>query len=101
MFALNQNRRPDALLASRNDAMFILLTGRQKLRVQVIQIISNRNRHPMIAPEIATFSFNTALLMCFTRRAKLSLKSPMRSEGDEACGLLPPLPAHDLPYSRT
>jgi hypothetical protein len=80
--------------------MFILLTGRQQLCVQVIQIVSNRNRHPMIAAEIATFSFYTGVLMCFTRRAELSLKSPMRSKGDEACGLFPTLTTHDLPYSR-
>jgi hypothetical protein len=80
--------------------MFILLTGPQQLRVQVIQIVSNRNRHPMIAPKIATFSFNTALLMRLAWRAELSLKSPMRLERDETCSLFAALPAHDLPYSR-
>src|ERR1700745_1258258 len=100
MLAFNQNRRANALLASCDYSMFILLTRRQQLRVQAIQIISNRNRHPMIAPEIATFSFNTALLMRFAWRAELGLKSPMRSERDETCSLFPSLTAHDLPDSR-
>jgi len=50
----------------------------------------------MVPTEIASFSFYAALLVDFSRRAKLGRESPMRLKCDEPLRLLPPLPAKYL-----
>ncbi|HEU0176690.1 MAG TPA: hypothetical protein VFV58_20680 [Blastocatellia bacterium] len=49
--------------------------------------------HKMIAAKESCLPFNAALLTPFARRAKRGLELPMRAEGDEAIGLLAPVPA--------
>ena len=52
----------------------------------------------MVAPEIAAFAFNAALLMALARRAELRGKPPMRAERHEPHRLLPPVAAQDLAH---
>src|SRR6266571_1006806 len=70
-------------------------TVRQKL-VQLFQTLHPRNRHQMIAPEVAHFAFHSALLIPSRRIAELRLKAPVRAEGNEPLSLLPLIPAQNL-----
>jgi hypothetical protein len=48
------------------------------------------------AAEVPTFPFDTTLLVAAGRVAELALKSPVRSEGNEAARFLAAMPAQDL-----
>src|ERR1700677_3103113 len=50
----------------------------------------------MITPEVTGLTFNPAFLVRFRRRAEVAREAPVRAEGDEARGLLAPMPAQNL-----
>jgi hypothetical protein len=50
----------------------------------------------MIATKEHGLAFNAALLVPFARRAKRSVKLPMRAEGDETIGLFAPATAKNF-----
>ena len=52
----------------------------------------------MVAPEVAAFAFNAALLVPLAGRAELRGKPPMRAERHEPHRLLPPVAAQDLAH---
>ena len=68
----------------------------QQLRVQLGKIACRRHGNPVVAPEVAAFTFHAALLVAFAGRAEVSLILPVRAEGDEASRLLAPIAAQDL-----
>ena len=100
MLALDHHARSHRLLASGDQPLFVLLASRQELPVQVREIRRFRHRHPVIAPEVSSFSFDAALLVRLGRRAKLRLESPVRTEGNEASRLFPPMSAQNLLHRR-
>jgi hypothetical protein len=54
-----------------NLAPFIFVTGGQQLGVEIIKIPRVRERHPVIAPEVAGFALNPAFFVRFPRIAKI------------------------------
>ena len=67
-----------------------------KLPVQRCKIGRYRHRHPVVAAEVANFTFHAALLVAFARRAELGLILPMRTERDEPGRQLSLLAAQNL-----
>src|ERR1035437_6326900 len=70
----------------------------QQLGVQFRKIAGHRYRNPVVAAEVAHFTFHPALLVAFAGRAELSLILPVRTEGDEASRQLPLIAAQDHLY---
>src|SRR5664280_1697487 len=68
----------------------------QQLGVQFRKIAGQRYRNPVVAAEVAHFTFHPALLVAFAGRAELSLILPVRTEGDEASRQLALVAAQDL-----
>src|ERR1035438_5063426 len=52
----------------------------------------------MVAPELPSLAFHTALLVPLPRRAELRFESPVRAESDEPHRLLPLMAAQDFLY---
>ena len=96
MRLLDEHRRADRLRASSQDAALIFAATPLQICVQLIQIAGFRQRHPVVATEVAAFAFDAALLVAAGRVAELALKPPVRSEGDEAARLLTAMSAQDL-----
>ena len=71
-------------------------TGRHQHGIQRIEVGDARHGHQVVAPEIAAFAFNAALLVPLARRAELGGKPPVRAERQEPHRLLPPVAAQDL-----
>lgn len=69
-------------------SVLICAAGGQLQRVELGKIAGIRQRYPVIAPEVTGFAFDATLLVRFLGRAELALETPVRAEGDEACGLL-------------
>ena len=63
--ALLDHRRADGLVAAGDLTPFIFTAGGQQLCVEVIQVARLRQRHPVIAPKVAGFALNPALLVRF------------------------------------
>jgi hypothetical protein len=74
----------------------ILHTAPFQPGVQRIQIANLRQRHPVVAPEVAAFALHTALLVASRRITELAQKPPVRTEGDEPTGLFPARSAQHL-----
>src|ERR1039458_7517988 len=91
-----QPRSTDGLHAPAQDALPIKGRAAFQIYVQLIEAASCRNRHPVVAPEVSPFAFDAALLVAAGRVAKLALIAPMRTESDEAAGLIPPMPTQNL-----
>ncbi len=89
MLAFHHQTGSHGLLAPSDHPMFILLAGDHKLPVEISDILCFRHRHPVIAPKVSGFSFNTALLMSLGRRAELRFEPPVRTESHEARRLFP------------
>ena len=62
------------LLASGDLALFVGAAGGEQLRVELFQLSRFRQRHPVIAPEVAGFAFNPAFFVRFPRIAKVAAK---------------------------
>lgn len=88
----------DRLGTSRQDSALIFATAPLQIYVQLVQVTRFGKRHPVVAPEVSAFPFNTALLVAAGRVAELALKPPVRSEGDETACLLAAMSAQDLLY---
>jgi hypothetical protein len=75
MGPFRDHRRPHRLAVSCDLAPFILLAGGEQLGVQFRQIPRLRQRHPVVAPEVAGLAFNTAFFVGFVRRVQNSLSN--------------------------
>ena len=78
------------------EAPLILLAALLQVGVQLFQITRFRQRHPVVAAEVSALTFDAALLVATCRIAELALKAPVRTEADEAAGLLPLISMQDL-----
>src|SRR5208337_4713801 len=97
---LDHHASSHGLLASCDPTLFILLACIPKLPVPLRNIRRCRHRHPVVAPKVARFPFDTALLLWLGRRAKLRLIPPVRPKGHEARRLFPPRSAQNPLYCR-
>jgi hypothetical protein len=77
MIALGQHADPHRRFAVSDAPHFIRVAPREHLLVQFTEIYCHRNRHPVIAPEIAGFPFDAALFVTSSGRAELARESPM------------------------
>src|SRR5580693_7867120 len=93
---LVQHRSTDGLHTPAQDALPVQVRAALQIRVQLVLVARCWNRHPMVAPEVSAFAFDSTLLVAASRVAELALKAPVRTEGDEAAGLFPPMAAQDL-----
>src|ERR1700692_444359 len=96
MFSLQIHPGAYALAPLADPTLFILPRTFQQELVQGIPVGSLRYRHHVIPTKISPFSFHTALLMSFSRRAELRLEAPMRSKSDESCRLFSLVSAQNL-----
>src|ERR1035438_3235522 len=100
MFALDGQAGTNGPLAPRHEPTFVLLARLQELPVERVHVLRFRHGHPMVPPKIPDLSLNAALFMGLGRRAKLRLKSPVRTEGNKPGRLFPSRSSQDLPYRR-
>ncbi len=56
--------------------------------IELVEVTDLRHRHEVIAAEVSDLAFDAALLVAFARCAEAGVVLPVRSEGDEARGLL-------------
>src|SRR5712691_11728741 len=75
MVTFNDQARPNNLLASGDEPMFIFLASHEKLPIQSGDI--HRHRDPVVAAKVSGFSFNAAFFMRLCRCAKLRFESPV------------------------
>ena len=69
---------------------------RQEHGVEFVQVARGGYRDQVIPPEESSFTFDAAFFMTLARCTEAGLKSPMRTEGNEARRLLAPVAAQDL-----
>src|ERR1700733_7949971 len=96
MLLLSKQQHADTLLAACYQAVLILATVREQLRVQLGKVPGYWNRHPVVAAEVSYFAFYTALLVTFAGSAEAGLVLPVRTERNEAGRHLPLVAAQDL-----
>src|SRR5881396_1444032 len=96
MLALDPHGLADRVRFARDPTLLVGATSCEQKLVQLFQTLHPRNRHQMIAPEVAHFAFHSALLVSSRRIAELRLKAPVRAEGNEPLSLLPLIPAQNL-----
>src|SRR5215469_15994146 len=84
---LRDYRCTDGLVMAGDLAPLVISAAGQQLRVKLVEISRPRNRHPVIAPEVADLALDPALLVRFSRRTKVALEAPVRAKGDEARSL--------------
>src|SRR5881628_1755230 len=96
MFTLHDHPRADRLRTTLNDAALVFLRTGHQQQIQLFQIPDFRQRHQMVPPELAPFSFYATLFMPFAWRAKLRLESPVRAESNEPRRLLPLMTPQNL-----
>src|ERR1035437_1213978 len=90
------HRCTNCLRAPAQDALPVIVRAVLQIRVQLTQIVVLRYRDPVVATEISTFALDASLFVAASWVAKLALKAPVRTEGDEAAGLFPPMATQDL-----
>src|ERR1700712_2411706 len=88
----------DGLRAAIQHPRPVSTTTAQQQHVQRIEVGHAGDRHEMIAPEVAAFALNAALLMPRARRAELGGKPPMRAERHKPNRLLAPIATQDLAH---
>src|SRR5438128_9009556 len=96
MLALDPHGLAHRVRFARDPTLLVGATSCEQKLVQLFQTLHPRNRHQMIAPEVAHFAFHSALLVSSRRIAELRLKAPVRAEGNEPLSLLPLIPAQNL-----
>src|ERR1700679_3517670 len=96
MRAFRDHRRADGLGMSGDLTPPVFMTGGQQMAVEIIKIPCMRQRHPVIAPEVAGFALNPTFFVRFPRVAKIAREPPVRAEGDQARGLLAPMALQNL-----
>src|SRR2546422_4057189 len=96
MLALDPHGLADRVRFARDPTLLVGATSCEQKLVQLFQTLHPRNRHQMIAPEVAHFAFHSALLVSSRRIAELRLKAPVRAEDNEPLSLLPLIPAQNL-----
>src|ERR1700752_2796253 len=69
----------------------VFVTGGQQLSVELVEVPRVRQRHPVIAPEVAGLALDPTLLVRFCRGTKIALEAPVRAKRDEPRRLLPPM----------
>src|SRR6185437_20519 len=99
MNSFNEHRCADRLGVSGQNTVLVLAAAPLQVGVQLIQIASFRKRHPVVAAEVAAFSFHAALFVAASRVTELTLKTPVRTECNEAAGLLTAVSAQHLLHS--
>jgi hypothetical protein len=77
MAALLGQRGADGLRAAVQHPRLVRAAADQQQRVQRIEVGNTRHGDQVIAPEIAAFAFNAALLVTFARRAEFRGKPPV------------------------
>src|SRR4051794_5713867 len=100
MSTFDQQRRANSLLSATDDALLVLLACRCELTIEFRQVTGPRNRHPVVAPEIAGLRLDATLLLRLGWRAEFRFKAPVRTESNKPRRLFPPRAAHDLLHSR-
>src|SRR2546428_8755439 len=96
MLALDPHGLAHRVRFARDPTLLVGATSCEQKLVPLFQTLHPRNRHQMIAPEVAHFAFHSALLIPSRRIAELRLKAPVRAEGNEPLSLLPLIPAQNL-----
>src|SRR5690242_18872975 len=99
MFAFDHHCFSHRLWPAGEDAVFIPSTASSQNGIDLFQILGLRYRYQMIAPEVSTFAFDSALFVTFAGSTEAGLEAPVGAEGNKSNGLLPPLPAQDLSNS--
>ncbi len=85
---LDRHRLANGLGPPVDHARLVGATPGQQLRIQRVEVRRLGQRHPVIPPEIARLAFHAALLVAFTRRAKLRVELPMGAKRQKPRGLL-------------
>src|SRR5271157_4956638 len=96
MRLLMEHGRSHGLAAALQNALLILAAALFQIRVQLFQIAGLWQRYPVVASEVATFALHSTLLVAPCRVAELTLKPPVRAEGNETAGLLAAIATQDL-----
>src|SRR5688572_31457276 len=96
MIVFDADSLAHCLWAATNPPRFIVPATLKQLCVQIRQILSTGDGHPVIPPEVSRFTFNAALLMTFTGSTKLRLKFPVRPKCNEPLGFFPAIASQDL-----
>ena len=96
MIVLDSHSLAHGLRPIPNPPRFIVPAALKQLCVQMGQILSARNRYPVVPAEVSGFTLHTAFLMTFTGCAKLRLKFPMRSKCNESIGFFSTVSPQDL-----
>ena len=66
--------------------------------VEFLEIAGSWQWHPVIAPKVTYFTLDSAFFLWFLGRAKFAGETPVRTEGNEACGFFTAIAAQDLFY---
>src|ERR1700674_2113468 len=96
MLPFRDHRRANALRVARNDAALLLPRPSRQQQVQLFQVPHLRNRHQIVATELAPFALDAAFLVTLARRTELRRKSPVRAKSDKPRGLFPLMAAQYL-----
>src|SRR5437879_8059730 len=89
VFVLDLHGLTDGVRLTRDPPLLVGAAACEQKLVQLFQALHARNRHRMVAAEVAHFAFHTALLVAPRRIAKLRLETPVRAEGDQPFSLFP------------
>src|SRR5262249_30318382 len=96
MCPLRGHCHTDGFVVSGYLSAFLVAASGQQQRIELDKIAGIRQRYPMIAPKVTGFALDAALLVRFFGCAELTLKTPVRAEGDEARGLLAAIAPENL-----
>src|ERR1051326_6843828 len=100
MLLLDQQCCADTLISPSDTALLVASAVVTQTTIQFRQVDSLRHGHPVVSSKVASFAFNSTLLMPFIWCAELAVESPVRPECDEPRRLFPALPAQNLLYRR-
>src|SRR5271154_4546412 len=87
MRAIHQRRHAHWLAMAGDLALLILATGPQQLCVEFLETAGSWQWHPVIAPKVTYFTLDSAFFLWFLGRTKFAGETPVRTEGNESCGL--------------
>ena len=98
MVPLDRQGRANTPLATVDQPLLVGTAAGEQQAIELVEIYRRRERHPVVAAEVADLALHTALLVTGRGRAELRCEPPMRAEGNEPHRLLAPPTPQDLAH---